>query len=101
MVEIGLVRLELREVLVIEVAWVSQLRVLEHDDAASVVSDRQVPTKFVKLYGRKYVRFCDLIYVSLAQPIDIYPLYGVGAGRRLRLCFLFLRRGFGTSIIYR
>lgn len=78
MVKLGLVRLNLREIPVIEVARVPQLVVLEYDDSAALITDRKILARLVVADGRQQIILGDILLVALTQAIDVDPITTVG-----------------------
>ena len=78
MVKLGLVRLNLREIPVIEVARVPQLVVLEYDDSAALITDCKILARLVVADGCQQIILGDILLVALTQAIDVDPITTVG-----------------------
>ena len=74
MIKLGLVRLNLGKVPIIEVARVFQICEAEDNNAASLVANGEVLTRVVKIHGGQDVRIRDICLVTLTKAIDVDPL---------------------------
>ena len=91
MIKLGLVRLYLSKVAVVEVSRVSQICVSEDNDASSFVADGQELARFVKAHCCEDIHVRYIRRVTLTEAIDIHPVEGflsdhisVGLGRSCR-----------------
>ena len=85
MVELRLVRLDLRKVPVVEISGVLQLIVLEYDDSASLISDGQILACLVVGDCGKQIILGHILLISLTQSIDVHPVAGIGDAVRIDL----------------
>lgn len=74
MVEIWLMSLNLGVIFVVEVTWVSDIRILKDNDSTSIVTHSQEFSSFVKTDGRKDVTVWNFRFITLSQAVDVNPV---------------------------
>ena len=87
MIELGLVRLYLAKVTIVEIATVPQISVAEDNHATTTIANRQILARFVEIQSGENVGNSDTGWVSLTQSIHIHPAgCAIGRSGRLRHC---------------
>ena len=84
-IEFRLVRLDLREVPIIEVARILQLVILEYDDSSALVTDSQILACLIIADRRQQIILGDVFLVALTKPVDVDPVGRVGDTLRIDL----------------
>ena len=87
MVELGLVRLYLAKVTIVEIATVPQISVAEDDHATTTIANRQILAWFVESQSGQNVSMSDTGWVAFTQSINVHPTgCAIDRSGRLRYC---------------
>ena len=74
MIEFWLMRLNLREVPVVEITRLPQVSIPEDNDAATFIANCQILARLIEVNRCQNVCLRDLYWISLSEAIDVAPL---------------------------
>ena len=74
MVKLGLVRLDLRKVAIVKVAWLAQFCKSKHNDSAASVTNGEILARLIEINRGQNVCFSNLARFPLTESIYVGPL---------------------------